>query len=339
MARIRLQDVAARTGVSEATISRVMNGKPGVSERTRADVLSTLAALGYEPPELRRERKVGLVGLIVPELDNPIFPLYAQAIEGRLASQSYTALLCCNGRVGASEEAHIATLLDHGVAGIIVLSGAHADTLGQHRMYRELIDRKVPLVFINGHVDGLDVPSASADDHHAALIAVEHLADLGHRRVGFLAGSSSFVPVRRKLAGYREAVERRGLATDPELVVECLFTVEGGHSGGQRLIAAGATGIIAASDMMALGCVRAVQERGLTVGADVSVVGYDDNHIMAFTNPPLTTVRQPVLAISDHAVRLLLAQISGGHFDAGEHLARPDLIVRASTGQRPKKRR
>jgi LacI family transcriptional regulator, repressor for deo operon, udp, cdd, tsx, nupC, and nupG len=330
--------VSARTGVSEATISRVMNGKPGVSERTRAEVLAALAALGYEPPELRREKKVGLVGLIVPEMDNPIFPLYAQAIEGRLASLGFTALLCCNGRVGASEQAHLDTLLDHGVAGIIVVSGAHADTLGQHRIYEEPLARGVPLVFINGHVDTLPVSSASSDDYRAALLAIEHLAELGHKRVGFVRGSDSFLPVRRKLAGYHDAVTKFGLVADPSLVAEALFTVQGGYDGMRRLLDAGATGVITSSDMMALGAIRAAQERGLVVGTDVSVIGYDDNTIMEFTNPPLTTVRQPVLAISDHAVRALITQIRGLPHQPSAHLASPELIIRKSSGRAPRRR-
>jgi alanine racemase len=331
--RIRLQDVATRAGVSEATVSRVMNGRPGVRTETRRTVLEVLADLGYEPPGLRRsEPLTGLIGLVIPELDNPIFPAYAQAIEARLLAAGYVTALCCAGRVGATEDDYIPTLLDHGVDGFLIVSGRHADTGGDHELYRMLLRRQIPLVFVNGWVEGLGVPAVSSDEHLAATVAVEHLAQLGHRRIGFLTGSPVYVPVIRRLAGYRAAVARLGLDDDPALRTTTVFSVAGGRIGTEQLLDAGATAVVAASDVMALGAVQAVRERGLTVPGDVSVVGYDDTDLMAYTDPPLTTVRQPVEAVAAHAVQVLLAQLSQQPFQTNEYLERPDLVVRGSTG-------
>jgi LacI family transcriptional regulator, repressor for deo operon, udp, cdd, tsx, nupC, and nupG len=333
--RIRLQDVAARAGVSEATVSRVINGKPGVSPAKRDLVLGVLAELGYEPPGLRDTARVGLVGLIVPELNNPIFPAYAQSIEARLLTRGYVSVLCCAGRTGATEDDYIPNLIEHGVAGIIVVSGRHADTEGDHELYRQLVRRGTPLVFVNGAVEGLDVPSVSCDEERAAAIAVEHLAQLGHRRVGFLTGPTVYVPVIRRLAGFRNAIAEFGLDPGDELVASSIFTVAGGRVGAQRLLDAGATAIVAASDLMALGAVRAVREAKRRVPDDVSVVGYDDTELMAFTDPPLTTVRQPVDTISEHCVELLLAQIAGQPFRTSEYRVRPELVVRGTTARAP----
>lgn len=331
--RIKLQDVAARAGVSEATVSRVMNGRPGVAASTRRGVLAVLAEMGYEPPGLRDGARVGLVGLIVPELDNPIFPAFAQAIEARLLSQGYVSVLCCAGRTGASEDDYVPTLLEHDVAGIIVVSGRHADVEGDHEIYRRLLQRRTPLVFVNGAVDGLDVPSVSTDEEAAATVAVEHLAHLGHRRIGFLTGSPNYVPVIRRLAGFHRTIVRLGLDRDDDLVASSIFTVAGGRVGAQRLIEAGATAIVAASDVMALGVIGAARDAGLAVPDDVSVVGYDDTEFMAYTDPPLTTVRQPVEHISEHAVQVLLAQVSGQAFGTSEYRVRPDLVVRSTTAR------
>jgi alanine racemase len=333
--RIKLSDVAVRAGVSEATVSRVMNSRPGVSASTRSAVLAVLADLGYEPPALRAADRAGLVGLIVPELDNPIFPAYAQAIESRLVTRGYVAVLCCAARTGATEDDYVPTLLDRGAAGIVVVSGRHADTEADHGLYRDLHRRGVPLVLVNGAVRDLDVATVSCDEEAAAAMAVAHLAHLGHRRVGFLTGPRAYLPVIRRLIGFRAAVRAHGLANDDELVVTSMFTVSGGHVGAQRLLEAGATGIVAASDVMALGAVRAAREAGLDVPGDVSVVGYDDTDLMAFTDPPLTTLRQPVDTISEHAVQVLLAQVAGQPYPTTEYLVRPELVVRGSTARAP----
>ncbi|WP_367281837.1 LacI family DNA-binding transcriptional regulator [Ilumatobacter sp.] len=331
--RIKLHDVAQRAGVSEATVSRVVNAKPGVSDRKRAEVLAVLAELGYEPPELRRTDRLRTIGLIVPELDNPIFPAFSQAIEAQLASAGCMAVLCCAGRNGSAEADYLSTLVDQNVAGIIVVSGLHAIDDADHRMYHAVGNRRIPMVFVGGGVNGLSVPSVSTDEAEAARMAVAHLAHLGHERIGFLTGPRNHRGVMRRLEGYRSAMSATNGDVDDSLIESSLFSVEGGRVGAHHLLTSGATAIMAGSDVMALGAIRAVRETGRDVPGDVSVVGYDDTDLMAFTDPPLTTIRQPVAAITDHAVELLLAQIGGGPVTTSEFLVRPDLIVRGSTGR------
>ncbi len=335
--RIRLQDVAALAEVSEATVSRVINGKGGVSPRTRSKVVRVLAELGYEPAALRTSPRAGSIGLIVPELNNPVFPAMAQSVEARLLANGYVSILCCASRVGASEDDYVETLLGRGVAGMIIVSGRHADVGGDHRLYADLLDRRVPLVFINGHVAGSPIPSVSSDDRAAAITAYRHLEALGHERIGLLTGPDCYVPVIRKMAGFRAAALAAGRPADEteDLIAESLFTVEGGDAGAQRLLDRGVTAIIAASDMMALGAIRAARERHFDVPRDVSVVGYDDTDLMRFTDPPLTTVRQPVMQIAEHATEVLLAQINGQDIDTNEYLIPGELIGRSSTARCP----
>lgn len=330
--RIKLQDVAQRAGVSEATVSRVVNARPGVGERTRTAVLDVLAEMGYEPVSLRRADRQRTIGLVVPELDNPIFPAFAQAIEAQLAKAGCLTVLGCAGRNGSAEADYLATLVDHNVDGIIVVSGQHAILDGSHEMYRAASDKSIPMVFVNGAVEGLCVPSVSADEAEAAHLAIRHLVDLGHRCIGFLSGPPNHLGVRRRAGGFENALGDAGLRG---LSVESMmFSVEGGRNGAHRLLASGATGIVANSDVMALGAIRAVREAGLDVPSDVSVVGYDDTDLMAFTDPPLTTVRQPVQAITDHAVELMVTQLAGRRVSSTEILVRPELVVRGSTASR-----
>jgi alanine racemase len=333
--RARLSDIARQADVSEATVSRVLNDRPGVAAQTRQAVLTALDVLGYERPARLRKRSAGLVGLVVPELDNPIFPAFAQVIESTLAQQGYTPVLCTQTPGGVTEDEYVEMLLDRQVSGIMFVSGLHADTSADPQRYRDLIARPLPIVLINGYVPGLEAPFISPDEQAAGELAVSHLAALGHRRIGLISGPERFIPVQRKIAGYRAAM--RELVKTPEgeldeLISLSLFGVEGGEAAGARLLDTGVTGIVCGSDLMALGAIRAARRRGLGAPRDVSVVGYDDSPLIAFTDPPLTTVRQPVRAMAVAAVRALVDEINGHGAPHSEFLFRPELVVRASTG-------
>ena len=333
--RIRLRDVAALAGVSEATVSRVMNAKSGVSPKTQERVVRVLAELGYTPAALRPSPREGVVGLIVPELDNPIFPKFVQSVEARLLTSGYLCLLCCATRLGATEDDYLDSLVDQRVAGVIVISGRHADVTADHTIYDHILERGIALVTVNSAMPGSVVAAVSTDDRHATMAAYRHLSHLGHERIGLLTGPDCYTPVLRKIEGFRKAAAEVGVHGVDDLIVETIFTLDGGYAGAQRLIGAGVTGIVAASDMMALGAIRAARDRGLAVPDDVSVVGFDDTELMRFTDPPLTTVHQPVTRIVDHAVDVLFAQIQGQPYDRAERLLAGELIVRGTTARAP----
>jgi DNA-binding LacI/PurR family transcriptional regulator len=161
---------------------------------------------------------------------------------------------------------------------------------------------------------------------------------LGHRRIGIISGPNRFINTQRKLEGYRAAMRREVGLTDPEiddLVSLTLFGVEGGEVAAERLLAKGVTGIICASDMMALGAIRAARRRGLRVPEEVSVIGFDDSALIPFTDPPLTTLRQPVASMAVAAVRSLVDEINGHGAPHSEYLFHPELVVRNSTAIAP----
>jgi len=172
----RLLDIAQQAGVSEATVSRVLNDRPGVSTETRQAVLTALDVLGYERPARLRKRSAGLVGLVVPELDNPIFPAFAQIIESNLAQGGYTPVLCTQTPGGVTEDEYVEMLLDRQVSGIVFVSGLHADTAADHERYHKLLARPLPIVLVNGYLDGIDAPFISNDDVASMDLAVSHLA-------------------------------------------------------------------------------------------------------------------------------------------------------------------
>jgi DNA-binding LacI/PurR family transcriptional regulator len=328
-APLRLADIAAQASVSEATVSRVLNNKPGVSTATRKRVLAALDVLGYERPVRLRQRSAGLIGLVLPELTNPIFPAFAQVIEQVLAGYGYTPVLCTQVPGGATEDELVEQLEETGVSGIVFLSGLHADTTADPARYDRLAARGVPLVLVNGYNERIDAPFVAPDDQMAMRIAVRHLADLGHERIGLAVGPLRYVPSRRKTEGFLDAAGPDA----GRLVRHTIFSVEGGHAAAAELLDASCTGIVCGSDMMALGVVRAARERGLDVPRDVSVVGFDDSPLIAFTDPPLTTVRQPVRAMATAAVGALLEEIGGTPVQRTEFVFQPELVVRGSTAR------
>ncbi|MFD9424408.1 MULTISPECIES: LacI family DNA-binding transcriptional regulator [unclassified Streptomyces] len=332
----RLAQVAKKVGVSEATVSRVLNGKPGVSQATRQSVLTALDVLGYERPTQLRGERARLVGLVLPELQNPIFPAFAEVIGGALAQQGLTPVLCTQTKGGVSEADYVDLLLQQQVSGVVFAGGLFAQADAPHEHYRQLAERKIPVVLINAAIESLDFPCISCDDAVAVEQAWRHLVSLGHESIGLVLGPTDHVPSRRKLAAAQEVARANGGGLSGECVERTMFSLEGGQAAASRLLDRGVTGIICASDPLALGAVRAARRRGLAVPGDVSVVGYDDSAFMNCTEPPLTTVRQPIEAMGRAAVDLLCAQIRGGEAHSGELLFEPELVVRGSTAQVPR---
>ncbi|NUT37296.1 MAG: LacI family DNA-binding transcriptional regulator [Hamadaea sp.] len=321
----RLAEVARYARVSEATVSRVLNGRAGISSATRESVLTALDVLGYERPVKLRGERARLVGLVLPDLLNPVFPAFADVVGGALAQKGLTPVLCTRTADGGTEADYVEMLLGQHVSGVIFAGGNHTLTGADHGHYRQLLRRGLPTVFVNASVDGLGFPSICASDAVAVERAYRHLASLGHQRIGMIIGPPDHLPSRRKLQAFPGG---------PELAEHSIFSMEGGQSAAGRLLDRGVTGLICASDVLALGAIRGVRRRGLRVPDDVSVVGYDDSAVMTCTDPPLTTVRQPIEAMGAAAVALLTAQIAGGPVVADELLFDPELVVRASTASR-----
>src|SRR5579875_32772 len=236
----RLGDVARKAGVSEATVSRVLNGRPGVSESTRAAVLTALDVLGYERPTQLRGERARLVGLVLPELENPIFPALAEVVGGGLAQRGFTPVMCTRTMGGLSEADYVEMLLERQVSGMVFAGGQYAESDAPHEHYERLLQLRLPVVLINAAAEHLDFPRVSTDDAVAMEQAYSHLAYLGHERIGLILGPPDHMPSRRKLATF----ERVSKAPRPlELVERTRFSLEGGHAAALRLFDRGVTGI------------------------------------------------------------------------------------------------
>ncbi|WP_405139752.1 LacI family transcriptional regulator [Sphaerisporangium sp. NBC_01403] len=327
----RLAEVAKKVGVSEATVSRVLNGKPGVADATRAAVLTALDVLGYERPTQLRGERARLVGLVLPELGNPIFPALAEVVGGALAQQGFTPVLCTRTAGGLSEADYVEMLLEQQVSGVVFAGGHYAEADAPHEHYYRLLELRLPVVLVNAAAESLGFPQVSTDDAVAVEQAFGHLTSLGHERIGLVLGPEDHIPSRRKYAAFVASARAAGVEVGPESVERTLFSPEGGQAVATKLLKKGVTGLICGSDPLALGAIRAVRRLGMSVPEDASVVGFDDSAFMNCTNPPLTTVRQPIEAMGRTAVTLLVSQIEGASVTAEELLFEPELVVRGST--------
>jgi DNA-binding LacI/PurR family transcriptional regulator len=327
----RLTEVAEKVGVSEATVSRVLNGRPGVSPATRTAVLTALDVLGYERPTKLRGKRARLVGLVLPELGNPIFPALAEVVGGALAQLRFTPVLCASGPNGLSETDYVNMLLEQHASGVIFAGGNFAEADSSHVHYHLLRERALPVVLVNASSEDLTFAQVATDDAVATEQAFNHLQTLGHQEIGMILGPEDHMPSRLRLAAFEALTSQAGTAGATSRVEHVPFSLEAGHAAAGRLLARGVTGIICASDPLALGAVRAVRRLGLGVPEDVSVVGYDDSPLMTCTDPPLTTIRQPIESMGRAAVKLLVSQIDATVGTAERLLFEPELVVRGST--------
>lgn len=331
----RLAEVAKQVGVSEATVSRVLNGKPGVSEATRQTVLTALDVLGYERPSKLRGDRARLVGLFLPELHNPIFPAFGEVVGGGLAQNGYTPVLCTQAAGSISEADYVDLLLQQQVSGMVFVGGQYTQEDAPHEHYRRLADLHLPTVLVNAPVPGIRFPTVSTDDAVAIELAWNHLVQLGHRDIGLVLGPPDHLPSRRKLGAAQRMSATTGIDLPAERIAHSHYNLEAGQAATARLLGEGITAVICASDPLALGAVRAVRRAGLTVPGDVSVVGFDDSALMNSTDPALTTVRQPIEPMGRMVIEMLVAQLAGTRVAAEEYLFEPELVVRGSTGRAP----
>jgi DNA-binding LacI/PurR family transcriptional regulator len=334
-----LREVAHRAGVSVATASRVATGSAAVRPETRRRVEQAMRDLLYVPDARAQAAETGLIGVLVPELANPIFPALAQAIETRAAPRGFASILCNTNEAPLREIDYVHMLLDRRVEGMIFISCEMTNLRGDHSHYGRLVDEGAKLVFVNGAAASVDVPSVGVDERAAGEIATQHLLELGHERIGYVAGLEHYLPTQLKAAGRAAAITAAGLEPDG-LVAYADFGMDGGMRALAQLLDRPdpPTGVICSSDMMAIGALHEAARRGLRVPEDLSIVGFDGIDATRWSVPELTTVEQPIGQIAETAVHTLITLIDQPERPLPSSYFRPRLRVRASTAA-PTRRR
>lgn len=330
----KLADIAQKAGVSQATISRVINGKPGVSQDTRKTVLDTLSSMGMSKKSLHRS-ETRLIALITPDLSNPIFPEFITEFVTLLAQHELLTVVCTYTPSGASESKFLTMLQNQPIGAAIFLAGIYDTRDANLSIYRSLSERNIPCAFLNGGARDMNGLYASTDDQAAMTMALRHLTDLGHTKIGLLLGDRNHYPTVSKYDAAQRFFADQGLKHESSLTQWTKYGLESGRMAARTLLEHGATAIACASDQLALGAIRAARSMGLSVPDDISVTGYDDSLEMSTISPSLTTVRQPVGKISQSVVNGIVAMMNNHQIAERRDTLyfEPELIVRESTGR------
>jgi DNA-binding LacI/PurR family transcriptional regulator len=329
-----IYDVAREARVSVFTVSAVVNSKNHVSKKLRQRVETAIQKLNYRPNLLARslaKRRTHTVGIVVPDISNPFFPLVVRGAEDAAQKHGYSILLCNSDDNLAKEEECLELLLAKRVDGILLTktAGDFSPSL------RQLIeDVKVPFVLLMRTYPSLTRDAVITDDYQGAYEAVCHLARAGHRKIGLLGGPIRVSNGRARWEGFRDALEASGLAYDSELVVEGDYRVDSGYRGGHALLSRSPDAVYVANYLMTVGLLRAAEEMGLRCPEDFGLVNFDDYPWLAVFRPRLTTVELPKYQVGFEAAELLLERIKGEIGHAGVRKLAPELRVRESCGFR-----
>lgn len=329
---VTIKDVAARAGVSTATVSRAMSGKGQVSEDTRLRVLAAVEELGFVPSAVARglkTRRSHLIGLILPEINDPFFAEIAAEVEEIASDMTFQVIVGTSLGHVDREMAHINTMLSHHVDGIMLSAALDP------RPSIERIERGgVPCVLIDDVPKGRQVDGVQVDNLQGMEMLTEHLLDLGHRRIGVVAGRVPSTPAVERIEGYRAAFRRRGLPVPEELIRPGLWTVDTAEARTTELLAThpDVTALISMSTLITVGTLRAARATGRRIPENLSVASFDDVALAAEISPFLTATRQPVQAMCRELCRMLLGRIDGTRTGPAERvIIPPTLHIRAST--------
>ena len=334
--RLTMAEIADLAGVSMATVSRVINGRDGVSDAKRAAVQRVVDERGYRPTLGARSLSAGRTGLVavtVPWIAPSYFTLTIAGVTAALDERDLRAVLCPTAERRGSELAALDELL-HGTAdgAVLILPTASAQSL------HSLVERGHRLVIIDPiERVGRDVPAVSSAHAAGADEAVRHLLELGHRRIAAITGPHARVATAQRLRGYHSALAGAGLLPDPALVVESDFMLSGGRAAAERLLELPEppTAIFAFNDSLAIGAMQVARARGLRLPEELSIVGFDDTGEAELVTPALTTVRQPLKEMGKMGAAMLARLLAGEQPEALHVELATQLIVRESTAPPP----
>jgi DNA-binding LacI/PurR family transcriptional regulator len=324
-----MREVAGRAGVSPATVSRVLNGHDNVREDYRARVLQAVAELDYRPNRLARNlrrQRADMIGVVVSDIENPHFSESVRAVEDAAYRHGYRVLLCNTDETPDKQRAYLQMLAQERVLGVILSpSDPASDGIA------ELLDLGIPVVALDRQVTDERADTVVADNVAAARIATEHLVAAGHRRVGLIAGSPGVETGSERLRGYTSGMRAAGL--EP-MVASGRFRMEEGRTATHELLAdeSPPTALVAGNNLTAVGALQALREAGLAVPREVGLVAVDDPFWAELTNPPLTTVAQPVRAMAHKAMSFLLERIEGRRAGSRREVFPVELRQRSSCG-------
>jgi DNA-binding LacI/PurR family transcriptional regulator len=326
-----MRDVAELAGVSIQTVSAVVNNKPDITQETRTRVLAAVEQLKYQPYSVARSlrtRQTRTIALVVSNIASVAIAAMASAAEAHAHSFGYSLTLYNTHNDVERETSYFNTAVQHWVDGVVFIPA-----MGRLGRLDILQAAGIPAVAIDRIPDNYSGPAVMLDNLKAGRLAGEHLLDLGHRCMAHIGGPLEIRLARERFVGFQQALEARGLEPSSCAIEEGTFTCQSGYLAMQQLLTyqPRPTAVFAANDLMAIGAMRAVNEAGLRVPHDISIVGVDDIEVAGFQTPPLTTIRQPFTELATLGVQLLLDILAGKELAQSQLVIEPTLIIRQST--------
>lgn len=327
----KIEDVARQAGVSTATVSRVLSGKPYVSEALRRRVLETIEQLDYRPSRVARSLRVqrsSIIGLIISDIQNPFFTSVVRAVEDVAQQRGYSVILCNSDEDVEKELTYIELMLAEQVSGMIV-----SPTASSNAVYRRLIEQRIPVVAIDRRVEDVPMDMVVGDNVGAACAVVSHLIESGYRRIGAVLGNPDASTGAERYQGYVEALVEHGLPVLAELVRSGPPRSQQGYELTAELLsqAQPPDAIFTGNNLLTIGALRAIHELGLRIPDEIAVAGFDEMDWMFLVKPALTVVMQPTYEMGQRAAELLLERIADPDRPPQAVVLQPTIKVRESS--------
>lgn len=328
-----IYDVAKEAGVSIATVSNAINGKGKISKQRREQIFRIMERLQYQPSVIASAltgKKTFTLGLLIPDISNPFFAEIARAIEDQAHQQGYSVIICSTDNNDERVERYITLLEQKSVDGIIIGTG-----IGNMDIITQLQSRSTPIAMIAREASSVAVDTVVADDFVGGMMAAQHLAQLGHRRLAVLSENLKVSSSRERIRGFKQGLADAGLAFEESDVVICEYKIDEGKRGASELLRRGGeerpTAIFCCNDQLAIGALQAAKESGVRVPEELSIVGFDNTILATVTDPPLTTVAQPMEQMGKLAFNLVIESLNNKDSVKQRIVLRPELVVRRST--------
>jgi LacI family transcriptional regulator len=327
-----IYDVARESGVSVFTVSAVVNKKTHVGKRLHDRVEAAIRKLNYRPNLIARSlanRRTHTIGMIVPDIGNPFFPMVVRGAEDAAQKHGYNLLLCNSDDILDKEERAVELLLSKRVDGILLTKAAEDFRPPMRQMIKEV---NIPFVLVMRTYPTLTNDAVITDDYHGAYEAVRHLARAGRQRIGLISGPLKISNAKERWQGFHDALKAEGLTYESGLVIEGDYRIESGFRAGHALLSHRPDGIYVANHLMTIGLLKAAEEMGMSCPDDFGLVSFDDYPWLSIFRPRLTTVELPKHQLGSEAVELLIRRITGDTSKAVVRKLQPELRVRESCG-------
>lgn len=327
---VTIIDIAERIGVSYTTVSRALNGKKGVSEKTRQRIIEEAKKMGYQPNAIARglvSKSTNTIGLIIPDITNPFFPDVARGVEDASRKVNYNVFLCNSNWDKVREREILEALRQNRVDGIIINPNSYGNV-------EFLAQLGIPVVYLNTKVDDGESTYIGIDNVKGAMIATEHLIECGYQRIAYIGGTVKSYSNNQRVKGYLTALENQGIEKDQSIIVNGKFETESGYEITKKLLASDnpPDAVFAGNDIIALGVLQCAQEMNLDIPGKFGIVGFDDIYTSSLPQIQLTTVAMPKYFLGKKAFEMLLDKLNSEESGVAQYVIKPKLIVRKTTG-------